>query len=223
MSPRAGGERLPDRIEVPSWRPSRLAYFVGALLALVLSATLRPEPAERGEGAARRERVPWTSSRVVGSPDPPSPYRVELAFPHLEFKQLTWITSAPGTDRLFVGERYGRAFSFANDREVRHADLLIDLGGTYDRTTDRVVRRELYGAAFHPRFETNRYVYLFTTERKPPPPRTRIARFEVADGWRIDPDSEQIILEYPSGGHDGGCLKFGPDGYLSTARLETGG
>src|SRR5262245_55061570 len=30
-------------------------------------------------------RVPWTTSRIVGSPEPPPPYRNERAFPNLQF------------------------------------------------------------------------------------------------------------------------------------------
>ena len=30
----------------------------------------------------------------------------------------------------------------------------------------------------------------------------------------IDPKSEQVILNFWSGGHNGGCLVFGKDGYL---------
>ena len=30
----------------------------------------------------------------------------------------------------------------------------------------------------------------------------------------IDPPSEQVILKFYSGGHNGGCLEFGNDGYL---------
>src|SRR5581483_5797750 len=31
---------------------------------------------------------------------------------------------------------------------------------------------------------------------------------------RADLASEKVIIEWPSGGHNAGCLKFGPDGYL---------
>lgn len=34
---------------------------------------------------ARSQRLPWTTSRVVGSPDPPPPFKVVRVFPNLKF------------------------------------------------------------------------------------------------------------------------------------------
>ena len=149
-------------------------------------------------------RIPWTSSRVIGSPEPSPPYELQDAFPNLQFTRPTVLTNAPDTNRLFVGSRNGQVWSLAPDRNVSAADVILDLG------------REIYGMAFHPKFTENRFVFLFITERKPEPPRTRIARFQVGlePPFLIDPDSEYVILEFPSNGHDGGCLKFGPDGFL---------
>ena len=162
-----------------------------------------------------QQRVRWSTSRVVGSPDPPSPYAVERAFPQLEFPKATVLTRAPGSDRLFVSTRDGRVFSFPNDRDARKAELLLDTG------------REVYGLAFHPDFATNGYLFAFIRLRKPKPSRTRIARFRAlvrADNpLRADPASEQIVLEFSSSGHDGGCLKFGRDGYLYIGTGDGGG
>ena len=149
-------------------------------------------------------RVPWTSSRVIGAPEPSAPYELKAAFPNLRFTQPTVLTTAPGTNRFFVGSRKGQVYSLAPDHNVKVADVILDLG------------REIYGMAFHPGFTENRFVFLFITERKPEPPRTRIARFQASSElpFVIDPASEHVILEFPSNGHDGGCLKFGPDGFL---------
>jgi hypothetical protein len=40
------------------------------------------------------QRVPWTTSRVVGSPEPPAPYKVEPAFPKLTFDRPLSIANA---------------------------------------------------------------------------------------------------------------------------------
>lgn len=48
------------------------------------------------------KRVLWTTSCVVGSPEPPSPYATELSFPKLKFDHPVEIVSAPGSDRLVI-------------------------------------------------------------------------------------------------------------------------
>lgn len=192
---------------VPRLRCQRLAWLSGLLGCLcgIASAMFSAEvTGDDDVSTAPTARVPWTTSRVIGSPEPPPPYELRAAFPHLQFTQPTVLTAAPGTDRLFAGSRNGQVWSVPADRTVQSADLILDLG------------REIYGIAFHPKFAENRLIFLFITERKPGPPRTRIARFQTTPEppFEIDPASEHIILEFPSAGHDGGCLKFGPDGFL---------
>src|SRR5438105_14732087 len=88
----------------------------------------KDEPQRRAVGID--QRVPWTTSRVKGSPEPPPPYRSEVAFPKLKFFEPLDMASAAGSDRLFVAERPGRLVSFRNDRSADQADLLIDLQST---------------------------------------------------------------------------------------------
>ena len=52
-------------------------------------------------------RIPWTTSRVIGSPEPPLPYTVERVFTNIPWRQPMFITAEPGTDRLFVIQQSG--------------------------------------------------------------------------------------------------------------------
>jgi putative heme-binding domain-containing protein len=161
-------------------------------------------------GAAEAaERVRWTSGRVKGSADPPPPYRVVPAFPRLKFRQPLNLTCAPGSERLYVAEQEGKVFSFPPDPGCAKADLVLDLAKEVPGTT------AIYGMTFHPAFERNRQVYLsYVLGEKPDG--TRVSRFEMSrsEPPRIDPQSEKVLITWLSGGHNGGCLAFGPDGYL---------
>src|SRR5437016_8741931 len=106
--------------------------LAGAVAALSVGPrageSRKDEPQRRAVGID--QRVPWTTSRVKGSPEPPPPYRSEVAFPKLKFFEPLDMASAAGSDRLFVAERPGRLFSFRNDRRADKADLLLHLATT---------------------------------------------------------------------------------------------
>ncbi len=151
------------------------------------------------------KRVPWTTSRVKGSPEPPPPFRTAVAFPRFKFAEPLDMANVPGRNRLAVAERHGKVFTFVNDAKTEKADLLLDL-----KTT-------IYAIAFHPQFAKNGYVYVtyIINPEKETPTGTKVARFEAkGDPPVCDPAAGKILFEWPSGGHNAGCLKFGPDGYL---------
>src|SRR5262249_62264781 len=74
----------------------------------------------------------------------------------------------------------------------------------------------LYALTFHPRFEDNRHVYVCYVLKNGLPDGSVVARFTMSrtDPAVVDPKSERVILTFWSGGHNGGCLDFGNDGYL---------
>ena len=179
------------------------------------------EPAEPAFGIDKR--TPWTTSRIKGSPEPPPPYQTRQIFPNLHFEEPVAIVAAPGLKRLFVCEHGGKIFSFASDPQVAKAELAIDLRKevqTLSQTKDAAKVGELYGLAFHPKFAENHYCYVCY---KLDPPYwgqiadgTRVSRFTLSESNppRLDPASELIVISWLGGGHNGGCLEFGPEGCL---------
>ena len=169
------------------------------------------------------KRVPWTTSRIIGSPDPPLSYKIQPAFPKLKFQNPLLLTRMPGTGRFVVGENAGKLYSFPNNRDVAKADLFLDLTTEIHswKPESKVSGvGAVYGLAFHPRFPTNRtcYVCYVLNGKNGEQLRdgTRVSRFRVTETIppRCDPKSEEILITWLAGGHNGGDLHFGPDGFL---------
>jgi uncharacterized repeat protein (TIGR03806 family) len=161
-------------------------------------------PVKKPFGLDKREL--WTTSKVKGSPEPPNPYKLVSTYPKLKFDEGLEITTVPGKKAWVVAERHGKIFTFDADPAKAEKKLIIDVGHT------------VYGVILHPQFQKNGYIYLSEVPNvdKDTPDGSRIVRYEVKDRDKMeaDPKSAKVILTWPSGGHNGGCLRFGPDGYL---------
>src|SRR2546422_10314454 len=106
------------------------------------------------------KRVPWTTSKVIGSPEPPPPYKTEPAFPKLpKFEEPLDLTYAPGTNRLFVAGRWGKIWSFVNKKDVDKADLALEFKGAKD-SKGEPMKQGIYAFTFHPKFKDNGYIYV---------------------------------------------------------------
>ena len=114
-----------------------------------------------------------------------------------------------GDERLFVVERAGR-IKIIIDGSI-HINNFLDITS---KVNDNPNERGLLGLAFHPDYFSNGYFYVNYTMNNGD---TRISRFSVAnDPNTADPNSEMVIMEIdqPEWNHNGGGIKFGPDGYL---------
>ena len=160
------------------------------------------------------ERVPWTTSRIHGSPEPPLPYRVERAFPKLTFTNPLDAATIPGTDRLVIAEQHGKLFSIPDDEACENADVFADLKQFDPEAV------ECFAFTFHPRFAVNRFAFVWINldghGKRNRDDGTHIVRFRVTEENppRLDLASGKIIYTWMSGGHNGGNLRFGPDGML---------
>ena len=107
--------------------------FVAGSLGVLLAGQWTPQAAtsQERDGAERpygiEKRAFWTGS-IKGSPDPPAPYRTQRAFPKLTFNEPLALTDAPGTDRLYVAERYGKIFHSLLRRGISVAPSAYEVG-----------------------------------------------------------------------------------------------
>jgi len=169
------------------------------------------------KAVASAERQSWTASKIRGTPDAPPPYQVEPAFPRLRFEKPIALTAAKGLDRVFVVELGGKIYSFPNRPGVEIPDLAMDLPSVIPEAG------QVLGIAFHPDFARKRLVYLCYSTKSAGPNGSRVSSFQVEgdNSPRFAAGSEKVLITWQSGGHNAGCLAFGPDGHLYIATGDT--
>jgi uncharacterized repeat protein (TIGR03806 family) len=161
-------------------------------------------------------RIPWTTSRVIGSPEPPLPYSTEQTFTNIQFKSPLYIAAEPQFTNLLVVLQGGE-----KDRPSKVLRIPDDAASSQSEVFLQMTNRLIYSVQFHPGFRTNGWLFVFSNGPTPERERTnRVSRFTVErqDPYRCDPSSEKRIIEWRSAGHDGGDMFFGQDGmlYIST-------
>lgn len=184
-------------------------FVIAGFAARLYAEDDRPSP------EAAPSRVLWHNTQLTGSPEPPPPYTVERTFEKIEWKAPLYLAPAPGSDDLVVvlqggeAERPAKIVRVADDPATETVEPVLEMD-----------RRLIYGLTFHPHFEQNGYVFVFSNGPWDQPDRAnRISRFTAMPSapLKLDAASELAILEWPSAGHDGGDLAFGADGMLYIA------
>lgn len=125
------------------------------------------------------------------------------------FAAAVLVTNAPGDrDRLFVLDQNGRIWLVKNGS--RQTTPFLDITGL----TNRSGERGLLGLAFHPDYQNNGYFFVNYTNNSGD---TRVDRYSVS----ANPDladagsgTQIMFIDQPFSNHNGGCIRFGPDGYL---------
>jgi glucose/arabinose dehydrogenase len=176
------------------------------LLAAALSLALVPAAAP----AAPAQRVPWDTSHVVGSPNPPPPYRVVRTFAKLKIPCPIGAVHQPGSDRLLLIHQmwpwggHGRILRIKDDPNADAYELVLDLDGI------------AYGLTCHPDFAKNGYLYVGDNGPMNGAKKTRLTRYtmDTTPPYHLDPKSAKVIIEWDSDGHNGGDVAFGNDGML---------
>jgi glucose/arabinose dehydrogenase len=141
----------------------------------------------------------------------------QAQMPELELQEFSTGYVAPlgienaGDDRLFILEKAGRVWIAFSDGSKSNTPFL----NIVSKIKSAGSEQGLLGLAFHPDYASNGYFYVTYTNLSG---NVVIARYSVSSMNEniANSNSESIMLMiyHPWPNHNGGCTKFGPDGYL---------
>jgi uncharacterized repeat protein (TIGR03806 family) len=180
------------------------------------------------------ERVPNGTLNLPSTP-PQSGYATTPAFSGVVFTNPCVVVAPPGeTNRLFVVEQRGFVAVITNLAAPNRTTFLNISGQVLGGVPND--ERGLLGLAFHPGYATNGFFYVFysgtTTSTNPSGTLNSgmhqiVSRYSVSAGNSnaANAASELRLLAMfdRANNHNGGCLQFGPDGYLYIATGDEGG
>ena len=141
--------------------------------------------------------------------------RAQTQLPAIKFEEFADGFDQPigienaGDSRLFVVEKPGRIW-IVDENGNKSAEPFLDISFEV-----RSIGSEqgLIGLVFDPDFSSNGNFYVNYTDLNS---NLQISKFHSSGSSVADSTSEISILqiEHPFPNHNGGCMKFGPDGYL---------
>ncbi len=203
----------------PGAGATRAARLLAPLLAalLVLGGCGRAQPARvvdpSGSSAeTTQQEQPGRSPTGTAGDSGVELSRIDVSLtPRWEgLSEPLFLTSAPGdSSRIFIVEKTGRIRVVRDGRllEQPYLDLsaLVSSGG----------EQGLLGLAFSPRFIENGRLYVNYTDTSGD---TNVVRYALADpssdAPKVAARRRVLLVRQPYSNHNGGCIAFGPDGYL---------
>jgi glucose/arabinose dehydrogenase len=161
------------------------------------------------------KRTAMTTSKVHGSPEPPTPFTTEpvgLGFP---IDHPIHLRAEPNSSYVWMitqKDPYGPSelFRFNTNRIESEKPLSIKQE-IHSAQSDRVH----YDLCFHPEYPKKPFVFVGLNESLDGVKHSRILRLEVAaSDESIQVLAQRTILQWPSDGHNGAAVTFGLDGML---------
>jgi glucose/arabinose dehydrogenase len=145
---------------------------------------------------------------------------------------LNLLSLDDGSGRLLIADQVGTIHVLNKDGKLSD-QLFLDLRSRLTELNQGFDERGLLGLALHPKFKSNRKLYIFYSAPRPTTAGTnvncvsRVAEFKASpdDYAKADPSSERVLLEInkPQMNHNCGRILFGPDGYLYIGTGDGGG
>lgn len=116
-----------------------------------------------------------------------------------------------GDSRLFIGQKNGYIY-IVDKNGNKLTTPFLDIDAIVGSTGNE---QGLLGICFHPKYISNGYFYVYFTDNNG---NTKVNRYtrnaanpNIADVGTAFPI---FSLTQPAANHNGGCIQFGPDGYL---------
>jgi glucose/arabinose dehydrogenase len=178
-----------------------------------------------GDGNRATARTPAGASATAApeSTATATPPTAQTARPGLRLKRIgkfsspVFLTAPPGDrSRLFVVEQYGRVVIVRNGKKL--AQPFLDVS----RHIAAGGEQGLLSLAFAPDYAKSGLFYVYYTAKDGS---VRIVEYQRASADRAAPRSARIVLSqpHPAGNHNGGLVRFGPDGLLYAGLGDGGG
>ena len=150
--------------------------------------------------------------------------RLEQVLPRIELDRPLWMEDVPDdSGRLLIIEQQGRILVTHKGSDGSDAKEFLNI---VNRRPYIENEAGLLGLACHPKFKENGRFFIYYTQNSPAdapdrnqyPKRTYLSEFKVsatnADLADLASEHKLIEIKRPFWNHEGGCVLFGPDGYL---------